>query len=86
MYSLTNDESKMWLWVECCSSRNADEQPVRFQLGERRYRVEEMLDRWFGPPETFFKVRADDGSLYTLRHRHNAVDEWSLEAFREIRK
>jgi hypothetical protein len=46
MYSLTNDESKMRLRVECCSRRNADDPPVRFQLGERGYLVEEMLGRW----------------------------------------
>jgi hypothetical protein len=45
MYSLTNDESKMRLRVECCSRRNADDPPVRFQLGERGYLVEEVLDR-----------------------------------------
>jgi hypothetical protein len=59
--------------------------PVRFQLDERDYLVEEVLDQWYGPDEAFFKVRADDGNLYIFRHCHGA-DEWSLEAFREIRK
>jgi hypothetical protein len=76
----------MRLRVECYSGRKADERPVRFRLGERDYLVEEMLDQWYVPDETFFKVRADDRNLYIFRHRHDAADEWSLEAFREIRK
>lgn len=74
----------MILQVQCYAGRKADERPVRFQLGEREYVVEEVLDQWYGPDETFYKVRADDGNLYILRH-HNAADEWSLESFRRLR-
>jgi hypothetical protein len=80
------DSLRAGLRVECYSGRKADERPVRFQLDERDYLVEEVLDQWYGPDETFFKVRADDGNLYILRHRHDGADEWSLEAFRETRK
>jgi hypothetical protein len=45
--------------------------------------VEEVVDQWYGPDAAFFKVRADDGNLYILRHQ--AVgDEWSLESFRRL--
>jgi len=74
----------MIVQVQCYSGWKADEQPVRFQLGSRQYVVEEVVDQWYGPDETFFKVRADDGNLYILRHRA-AEDEWSLEAFRQNR-
>ena len=37
----------MRLRVECYSGRKADERPVRFQLGERGYLVEEVLDQWY---------------------------------------
>jgi hypothetical protein len=40
--------------------------------------------KWYGPDAVFFKVRADDGNLYILRHR-SAADEWSLECFRQLR-
>jgi len=70
----------MTLRVECYAGRKADERPLRFQLGEREYRVEEVLDQWYGPDDTFFKVRTDDGNLYILRRRHTG--EWKLEAFR----
>jgi hypothetical protein len=75
----------MKLRVECYSGRKADERPVRFQLGERGYLVEEVLDQWYGQDATFFKVRADDGNLFILRH-DVSNDEWGVEAFRELKK
>jgi hypothetical protein len=75
----------MSLRVECYSGYKADERPVRFRLGERDYLVKEVLDRWCGPNDTFFKVRADDGNLYILRHSERPNnDEWRLEAFRQL--
>jgi hypothetical protein len=58
-----------------------DERPVRFELNGYEYLVEEVLDQWYGPEDTFFKVRAGDNNLYILRHRP-ALDTWSLESFR----
>jgi hypothetical protein len=71
----------MTVRVQCYSGYKADERPVRFQLGDRDYEVVEVVDQWYGPEDTFYKVRADDGNLYILR-RHPAADEWTLEAFR----
>jgi hypothetical protein len=79
-----NQTAQMILQVRCYSGRKADERPVRFQLGDREYVVEEVLDQWYGPDETFYKVCADDGNLYILRH-HSATDEWRLESFRRLR-
>jgi hypothetical protein len=45
-----------------------DSRPAAFELGATEYRVEEILDRWFGTDSTFFKVRADDGNFYIFRH------------------
>ena len=73
----------MILRVQCYAGRKADERPVRFQLGERDYSIEEVLDQWYGPEEAFFKVRADDGNVYILRHE-SASGEWSLESFRRL--
>ena len=68
----------MKLRVECYSGRKADERPVRFQLGETDYMVEEVLDQWYGPHDAFFKVRTDDGNLHVLR-RNTSTNEWHLE-------
>jgi hypothetical protein len=73
----------MKLRVECYAGRKADERPVRFQLDDRDYLVEEVLDQWYGPDDTFFKVRADDRNLYILR-RNTSRDEWTLESFRQL--
>jgi hypothetical protein len=73
----------MRVQVQCYSGRKADERPVRFRLEEREYLVEEILDQWYGPEHAFFKVRADDGNLYILRHRTSAPDgDWDLVSFR----
>ena len=75
----------MRIRVQCYAARKADERPIRFQLGERDFMVAEVLDQWYGPNDEFFKVRADDGNLYILRH-HGGDDEWSLESFRQTAK
>jgi hypothetical protein len=73
----------MKLRVQCYAGRKADERPVRFQLDDRDYLVEEVLDQWYGSDDTFFKVRADDRNLYILR-RNTSRDEWTLESFRQL--
>lgn len=67
--------------VEAYAGRKANERPLRFHLGEHGYTIEEILDQWYGPSDTFFKVRADDGNLYILRCRE-PEGEWTLESFR----
>jgi hypothetical protein len=67
--------------VECYSGHKADERPLRFQLGERWLAVEEVTDRWYDPDAMYFRVRAEDGNIYVLRHRE-PEDFWTLEAFR----
>lgn len=81
------------LKVECYSGHKADERPLRFLMGEasdaaetaalpRTYEVKEVLDQWYGPGYQCFKVLADDGNLYILRH--NLVeDAWELDSFRQ---
>jgi hypothetical protein len=68
--------------VRCYSGAKANERPVSFELSGREYTVEEILDQWYGPDDTFFKVRADDSNLYILRYSP-VRDAWSLESFRK---
>ncbi len=75
----------MKVQVQCYAGRKADERPVRFQLGDHHYMVEEILDQWYGPAEVFYKVRAGDGNLYILKH-DPSQDDWSLESFRQASK
>ena len=59
----------MRLHVVCYSGRKEDERPLRFQLNDHEYFVEDVVDQWYGPNDAFFKVRASDGNLYVLRRR-----------------
>jgi len=75
----------MKLRVICYSGQKGDERPIRFELEDREYLVEEIVDQWYGPDDTFFKVQASDGNLYVLRRRSSTPEgEWSLESFRDL--
>ncbi len=69
--------SQMRIEVHCYSGYKADERPVSFLLGQRRLGVEEIVDRWYGEDYEYFKVLADDGATYLLRH-HTAQERWEL--------
>lgn len=77
----------MQVRVDCYSGYKADERPVCFYLGERRYQVKEVIDQWYGPEETYFRVRGDDDNLYILRRTYQDSDHvWTLESFRRAQK
>jgi hypothetical protein len=80
------------LKVECYAGHKADERPLRFSIvassetdptipPPRVHEVNEVLDQWYGPDYQCFKVLADDGNLYILRHDHDE-DVWTLDSFR----
>ena len=58
----------------------ASERPVEFALGEQIHSVQAVLDQWYEPDYTYFKVKASDGNVYILKH--SSDDEWTLESFR----
>jgi hypothetical protein len=67
--------------VECYSGYKAEERPVRLHLGARTLEVVAIEDRWYSPGATIFRIVADDGDRYVLRHEE-AQDVWSLVAYR----
>lgn len=71
----------MTVRVVCYAGHKGDERPLRFELGERWLAVEEVMDQWFEPDALYFKVRADDESIYILKH-FEPNDTWTLESFR----
>ena len=71
--------------VECYSGYRADERPLRFIIRHRVFEVREVDDQWYSPDATYFRVLADDGNYYVLRH-DEAQDLWTLDAFRSIRQ
>ena len=75
----------MRVQVECYSGRKADERPVRFRLEEHEYGVEQVLDQWYGPEDVFYKIHANDGGVYILRHQTSTPDgSWELVSFRRL--
>ena len=67
--------------VECYSGYRGDQRPLRFTLRERTLGVERVDDQWYGLSAMYFRVRAEDGNIYVLRHDEEQ-DIWTLEGFR----
>ena len=64
--------------VQSYAGYRAEERPRSFTLNGHAYEVREILDRWFGPDHSYFKVRAQDGITYLLKY-DSAADLWTLE-------
>ena len=63
--------------VECRSGYQIKERPIAFQFCNRRYRVKEVVDRWYGEAAVYFKVEADDNNIYLLKY-DEGQDCWDL--------
>ena len=64
--------------VECYAGYRADERPLRFTLNGRVFEVQEVADRWQSPGVMYFRVHADDGNFYVLRH-DEVMNVWTLD-------
>ena len=71
----------MAIRVECYAGYRGEQEPLAFWLGERRLVVHQVVDRWFAPAQRWFKVDADDGNMYVLRH-DEASGVWEIAAYR----
>ena len=69
--------------VQTYAGYKGDERPVSFSREGGVFRIMEIVDRWYDPDHTCFKVLADDGKLYLLRHDMNA-DGWYLVEQRDL--
>ena len=65
--------------VDCYAGHRGEEAPRSFVFGERRFAVLEIVDRWLDPAHRYFKVKADDGRTFVLRH-DASTDVWELAA------
>jgi hypothetical protein len=73
----------MIVQVQCYAGRKTDERPVRFQIGDRDFIVEQIVEQWYGPDDSFYKVRAHDGKTYLLQH-HTSDGTWSIESSQNL--
>ena len=67
--------------VECYAGYRAEQEPRAFWCGEQRLEVRAIVDRWFAPAQRWFKVDAEDGDVYILRHDETS-GEWDIAAYR----
>lgn len=67
--------------VEAYSGYKSDERPLRFTLRNRTYEILDVEDQWYSPSAIYFRVRADDGNVYILRH-DEVENRWTLDGFR----
>jgi hypothetical protein len=74
----------MALQVETHAGYKADERPVRFRWNDRQFEITQILDRWYGPDYSYFRVLADDGNTYILRQDWTAPEgeQWTLASYR----
>jgi hypothetical protein len=70
----------MHLQVESDVDAHGDPVPRAFHLGVRRIEVREIVDRWLASDYGYFKLLADDGCTYILRH-DDPTNEWELTLF-----
>jgi len=73
----------MAIRVECYAGYRGEQEPLAFWLGERRVAVRAVVDRWFAPTQRWFRVDADDGNRYVLRH-DEASGDWEIAAYRRV--
>jgi hypothetical protein len=75
-----SDKQPTRIHVECYAGHRADEEPRRFNIGEREIAIDEVIDRWLDPGHRYFKVRGSDGGIYLLRH-DTGDDTWDLTMY-----
>ena len=68
--------------VDCYAGHKGNERPCAFSLGKKKMKVTEIMDQWYGPDHTYFKVLADDANTYILRYSE-AHDLWDVVFFKE---
>jgi hypothetical protein len=68
--------------VDCYAGHKANQRPCAFSLGRKKIKVTEIIDQWYGPDHTYFKVLTEDANTYILRYSE-AHDLWDVVFFKE---
>jgi hypothetical protein len=74
---MSSDTSSQEIEVSAYSGYKANERPQYFILGQKRFEVVKIVNKWYGIEHDHFKVLADNGKLYFLRW-HRFSDRWFL--------
>ena len=65
--------------VDAYSGYKANERPRQFTLDEEIYEIDAVLDQWYEPSATYFKVQSTERKIYLLRYDEEA-DDWTLQS------
>jgi hypothetical protein len=57
----------------------ANERPRQFVLDEQIYEISAVLDQWYEPTATHFKLQSVEGKTYLLRYDEE-TDGWTLQS------
>ena len=68
--------------VVAYSGYKANERPLFFVVDNRKLEVRNIIDRWYGMEDDYFKVLAGDGKVYLIRWKRE-LDQWFLEKITE---
>jgi hypothetical protein len=66
------------IYVDAYFGYKANERPRLFELDGEAYEIASVLDRWYEPSATYFKVRTTDCRVFILRY--DEQDEWTLQS------
>jgi hypothetical protein len=67
------------VYVDVYSGFKANERPSQFVLDDEIYDIAAVLDQWYEPSATYFKVQSTVGKTYLLRYDEE-TDEWTLQS------
>ena len=77
--AVVNRSMSLPIHVDEYSGHTANQRPRSFTLDEGVYEVAAVLDQWYEPSATYFKVQTTEGKVYLLRYAGQA-DEWTLQS------
>ena len=66
--------------IELESNPRGEESPAGFVLGDRPIKVVAVMDRWYSPQGSYYRVSGDDGNFYILKGPAEG-DLWELVSF-----
>lgn len=64
--------------VECYAGFKANESPRSFTYDNKTLKITDIIDRWHGLEDAYFKVKAEDEDIYLLKY-DKKIDKWYLE-------
>jgi hypothetical protein len=66
--------------VEFELSPKGEESPAGFVLGGRSIKIKAVMDRWYSPQGSYYRVSGEDGNFYILKSAAGG-ELWELVSF-----